>query len=262
MAVKAAVLVDPLRIHHGSWLAARAAVGLAGRSLLAGWRRQLLSSAVDVTDPSTGRSCVVVATHPGDETLSAGATIARKRAAGTSVHVVVVTDGRHGSPSRYLRPRELAARRALEAEEPAPCWASTPTTSRSSDSRRARWVAAPPSSPGPSPPGWASWGPRRSSCRGRSSSTTTVEPPTPPPIVPWPAWPPPVRSRRWPPTPSTSGSTVRSPGRPAPGWVVGRAWPPTSAACARRGRPSWCAAATTSISSRPPWPPTPAWSPT
>jgi len=42
------------------------------------------------------RSALVVAPHPDDETLGCGATIIRKAAAGTPVHVVVVSDGAGG----------------------------------------------------------------------------------------------------------------------------------------------------------------------
>jgi GlcNAc-PI de-N-acetylase len=47
----------------------------------------------DVTHSAARRSCVVIAPHPDDETLGAGATIMRKVDAGTPVHVVVATDG-------------------------------------------------------------------------------------------------------------------------------------------------------------------------
>jgi len=47
----------------------------------------------DVTDATTRRSCLVLAPHPDDETLGAGATIMRKVDAGTPVHLVVATDG-------------------------------------------------------------------------------------------------------------------------------------------------------------------------
>jgi len=68
----------------------------------------------DVTHDSARRSCVVIAPHPDDETLGAGATIMRKVDAGTPVHVVVATDGCKspvGDPSAVaaLRARELAA---------------------------------------------------------------------------------------------------------------------------------------------------------
>jgi LmbE family N-acetylglucosaminyl deacetylase len=52
------------------------------------------AAGVDVTDQFTEQSCLVVAPHPDDETLGCGATIARKRAHGVEVHVVIVADGR------------------------------------------------------------------------------------------------------------------------------------------------------------------------
>jgi len=69
---------------------------------------------VDVTESSARRSCLVVAPHPDDETLGAGATIMRKVDAGTPVHVLVATDGSKapvGDPVEVaaLRARELAA---------------------------------------------------------------------------------------------------------------------------------------------------------
>ena len=58
-------------------------------------RPLLLSRSEDMTALTATRSCLVLAPHPDDETLGCGATIARKRAAGGSVHVVIATDGRH-----------------------------------------------------------------------------------------------------------------------------------------------------------------------
>ena len=71
--------------------------------------------AVDVTDAMAARSCLVLAPHPDDETLGAGATIARKRAVGTPVRVVVVADGRHANPSQVIDEVELARIRQEEA---------------------------------------------------------------------------------------------------------------------------------------------------
>lgn len=56
----------------------------------------------------------MVAPHPDDETLGCGATIARKRAAGTTVVVVVCTDGRASSASELVSPSQLAGLRAAE----------------------------------------------------------------------------------------------------------------------------------------------------
>ena len=78
------------------------------------WRRAVLARSVDETAAAAGRSAVVVAPHPDDETLGCGATIARKRAAGTRVVVVVVTDGRLSHRSDIVSPDELAAIRAGE----------------------------------------------------------------------------------------------------------------------------------------------------
>ena len=64
---------------------------------------------------ATGRSCLVVAPHPDDETIGCGATIARKRAAGTDTWVLVVTDGRHSHRSAQVRPLQLAALREEES---------------------------------------------------------------------------------------------------------------------------------------------------
>jgi len=71
-------------------------------------------SGVDVTNDCARRSCVVVAPHPDDETLGAGATVMRKIAAGTAVHVVVASDGSKAPPGdpaavAALRRKELAA---------------------------------------------------------------------------------------------------------------------------------------------------------
>jgi len=53
----------------------------------------------DDTATSAARSALVLAPHPDDETLGCGATILRKRAAGTPVHVLIVTDG---EPTAHL----------------------------------------------------------------------------------------------------------------------------------------------------------------
>jgi LmbE family N-acetylglucosaminyl deacetylase len=46
-----------------------------------------------MTRDTTTRAALVIAPHPDDETFGCGATILRKRAAGTPVHVCVVSDG-------------------------------------------------------------------------------------------------------------------------------------------------------------------------
>lgn len=113
------MLIDPVRINRRLRAVARHTV-VAGRSPLnAAWRRWELARAVDGTTTAASRSALVVAPHPDDETVGVGALIARKRAAGTAVDVVVVTDGRHGQSSRYVSPAELAALR--EAETIAAC---------------------------------------------------------------------------------------------------------------------------------------------
>lgn len=73
----------------------------------------------DVTASSARRACLVLAPHPDDETLACGATVMRKVAASTPVHVVVVSDGRTWPPQREpeanvaTRDRELRAACAL-----------------------------------------------------------------------------------------------------------------------------------------------------
>src|SRR5436309_3449421 len=78
-------------------------------------RRVLTARARDITESTTHRSTLVIAPHPDDETLGCGATIARKTAAGTSVHVVVVADGSRGHATDDLADHSgLAARREAE----------------------------------------------------------------------------------------------------------------------------------------------------
>jgi LmbE family N-acetylglucosaminyl deacetylase len=74
-----------------------------------GWR------AKDVTADVARRSCLILAPHPDDETLGCAATVMRKVAAGTAVHVVVVTDGRNWPPDRD--PADNIATRAGELRE-------------------------------------------------------------------------------------------------------------------------------------------------
>lgn len=71
--------------------------------------------AVDVTEASEARSCLVLAPHPDDETLGCGGTIRRKRLAGSEVTVAVATDGRYSHRSAVIGPDELAALRREES---------------------------------------------------------------------------------------------------------------------------------------------------
>ena len=78
-------------------------------------RPLLLSRAEDLTSQTATRSCLVLAPHPDDETLGCGATIMRKRAAGTFVHVVIAADGRYAYPSSKLSVEVLVELREEEA---------------------------------------------------------------------------------------------------------------------------------------------------
>ncbi len=77
-------------------------------------KRAIVRRARDVTDASDGRSAVILAPHPDDETLGSGGVIVRKLAAGSAVTVVMVTDGRHSHASRVIGPDALAALRRDE----------------------------------------------------------------------------------------------------------------------------------------------------
>jgi LmbE family N-acetylglucosaminyl deacetylase len=84
--------------------------------------RRLVKAAVrargsDITEASAGRSCLVVAPHPDDETLGCGVTVMRKLDAGTPVRVVIATDGRRSSDSKVMSPEELVRVRRREALE-------------------------------------------------------------------------------------------------------------------------------------------------
>ncbi len=78
----------------------------------------LRARAVDVTDASARRRCLVAAPHPDDEVLGCGATIARKRAAGTEVRLLFASDGRHAGLDG-VTPAELARIREREARDAA-----------------------------------------------------------------------------------------------------------------------------------------------
>jgi LmbE family N-acetylglucosaminyl deacetylase len=83
----------------------------AGRQM---WQQRAVRAGEDVTAAVAGRSCLVLAPHPDDETLGCGATIARKRASGTPVRVLVAADGRSSHRSAVIDPDELARTRAGE----------------------------------------------------------------------------------------------------------------------------------------------------
>jgi LmbE family N-acetylglucosaminyl deacetylase len=80
-------------------------------ALTVAMRSALLHMSTDATNDTVRRPCLVVAPHPDDETLGAGATIMRKVDAGTPVHLVVVTDG---SKSPVGDPVEVGALRSAE----------------------------------------------------------------------------------------------------------------------------------------------------
>jgi LmbE family N-acetylglucosaminyl deacetylase len=83
-------------------------LGVVGRPLL-------LARAEDITPLTTTRSCLVLAPHPDDETLGCGAIIMRKLAAGTPVHIVIATDGRHSHHSSKVSVNELIEIREEES---------------------------------------------------------------------------------------------------------------------------------------------------
>jgi LmbE family N-acetylglucosaminyl deacetylase len=80
-------------------------------------RRQIVGKARDETEAVTGRSALVLAPHPDDETLGCGAVILRKVAAGIPVTVVVVADGRYSGRSKYLTPEQVGKLRHDEMLE-------------------------------------------------------------------------------------------------------------------------------------------------
>jgi LmbE family N-acetylglucosaminyl deacetylase len=67
--------------------------------------------ATDVTATTAGRSCLVVAPHPDDETIGCGATIMRKLDAGTAVAVLVLSDGATWPPD-HTAAENMAIRHA------------------------------------------------------------------------------------------------------------------------------------------------------
>ena len=113
------VLADPVALTRLATKAGRAALRTGKVPPRLAWRRWVLSRGRDDTAAAGGRSTLVIAPHPDDETIGCGAAIARKRTAGTPVEVAVVTDGRHSHLSPLVSPTRLAELR--EAESRAAC---------------------------------------------------------------------------------------------------------------------------------------------
>ncbi|WP_237704551.1 PIG-L deacetylase family protein [Frankia casuarinae] len=98
------------RVIPGDPETVRDRVMVPARSL---WRRAWTRRGIDITSSMTTRSCLVVAPHPDDETLGCAVAIMRKRAAGTPVTVVIVSDGSRAEPVT-LPPAELIEVRKAE----------------------------------------------------------------------------------------------------------------------------------------------------
>ncbi len=98
------------RVVPGDPETVRDRVMVPARSL---WRRAWTRRGIDITSSMTTKSCLVVAPHPDDETLGCAVAILRKRAAGTPVTVVIVSDGSRGEPAT-LPPAELIEMRKAE----------------------------------------------------------------------------------------------------------------------------------------------------
>ena len=81
------------------------------------WWRLVHWRARDETRNLVFGSCLVVAPHPDDETLGCGATILRKRAAGSTVSVAIATDGTRFNGRSRLTRDEIAKARREEAVE-------------------------------------------------------------------------------------------------------------------------------------------------
>lgn len=97
------------------------AVGRVVRTIERGgrsrWHQRVLATGTDVTGRSAEASALVVAPHPDDETIGCGATVARKRAAGTEVHLITVADGAGSHRSDALAPGQLASIRSGELRD-------------------------------------------------------------------------------------------------------------------------------------------------
>jgi len=88
----------------------RQVLELSGRQ----WRRAVTARADGAAGTLSHRSLMVIAPHADDETLGCGALIARARARGDPVTVVVATDGRRSTESAVLTPDQLAELRTAE----------------------------------------------------------------------------------------------------------------------------------------------------
>lgn len=104
-------LSNGAQLANGRRKQARGFVAPVQRLARQAWTRR----GIDVTGVMASTSCLVVAPHPDDETLACGATIIRKRQAGTDVTVVVASDGRLGlRQDPAMKEEDLAAVRREE----------------------------------------------------------------------------------------------------------------------------------------------------
>jgi LmbE family N-acetylglucosaminyl deacetylase len=80
----------------------------------AAWRAAVVDNGVDIT-AAVDASLLVVAPHPDDETIGCGVLMARRRRAGQSVSVVVVSDGGTSHHSTRLTSVEIGRLRRQES---------------------------------------------------------------------------------------------------------------------------------------------------
>ena len=100
-------------------MSSRRALDAADRGAAAVWRAAfrclgLFRPRTTTWTPPGGQRVLVIAPHPDDEALGCGGTIAAHVAAGDTVSVAIVTDGRM-SRARNLEPDAMAAARLREA---------------------------------------------------------------------------------------------------------------------------------------------------
>jgi len=91
--------------------------GLLRPKLRVAHRRLQTFTARDITASIAGRSTLVIAPHPDDETLGCGGTIALQSRSGAPLDVVVVSDGARGTPDPTADPEAFAAQRERECLE-------------------------------------------------------------------------------------------------------------------------------------------------